>query len=78
MAPQTRLIPSIPTRIMPPAPRPLPQGTFVTALMALIALVPLCAVAGYVIAGLAGRDWVPFTLVGALVGVLFSWWRRKG
>jgi hypothetical protein len=77
MAHRTRLIPAYPTRIESPAHLRRPQGTVIVALMTLIALVPLGAVFGFVIAVKFGQDRVLLALVGALVGVLLSWWKRK-
>jgi hypothetical protein len=77
MAPRTRLIPSVPTRIFPPATLPAPQGALLAALLTLLALVPFGAVLGYVVAVNFGQDRILLALVGALLGAMFSWWKRQ-
>jgi hypothetical protein len=77
MVPRTRLIPSVPTRIFPPATLPGPQGALLAALLTLLALVPLGAVVGYVVAVKFGQDHILFTLVGALLSAIVAWWKRK-
>jgi hypothetical protein len=77
MAFRTRLIPSVPTRIMPPATLPGPQGTFLAAFLTLLALVPFGAVLGFVLAVKFGQDRILLTVLGALLGAIFAWWKRK-
>lgn len=77
MAPRTRLVTPVPTRTLPAAPYPRPQGALLAALLTLIALVPVGAVLGYVLAVKLGQDRVLFVLFGALFGAVLSWWKRK-
>ncbi len=77
MAPRTRLIPRTPTRIMTAPSVPGPASAIVSALMTLIALVPCGAVLGFVLALKTGQDRILFAGVGALMGALISWWKRK-
>jgi hypothetical protein len=77
MAPRTRLIPAVPTRIYPPVSLPGPQGALLSALLTLLALVPIGAVLGYVLAVNFGQDRILFILFGALLGAIFAWWKRK-
>jgi hypothetical protein len=54
-----------------------PQGTLLAALLTMLALVPFGVVLGYVAAVKLGQDRILFTLLGALLGTAFAWWKRK-
>ncbi len=77
MAPRTRLISPVPTRLMPAARLPGAQGLFLAALLTLFALVPFGAVLGYVVAGKLGHEPTPFAALGGLLGALFALWKWK-
>ncbi|HEX5269101.1 MAG TPA: hypothetical protein VFW33_01375 [Gemmataceae bacterium] len=78
MAPRTRLIPAVPTRIVPPAALPRrPRGVILAGVLTLIALAPLGAVLGFVVALKFGQDAVLFALLGGLLGALFAAWKTK-
>ncbi len=77
MAPRTRLVAPVPTRTMPSATAPGPQGLFLATLLTFIALVPFGAVLGYVLAVKFGQDREVCALLGAVLGALASLWKRR-
>jgi hypothetical protein len=78
MASPTRRLVAVPTRTLRfTAATPSRGVLLVSGLMTMIALVPLAAVLGYVIAVKLGRDPSLFVLCGALLGALYSLWKRN-
>jgi energy-converting hydrogenase Eha subunit A len=64
---------STPPRETPPLSGREPQGPrLLSAVMTVLALAPVCAVGGAVIAYKLGADMAPWALGGALVGILVA------
>jgi len=72
----SRLVNSVPGPTVLPRPQAAPPPNRAVAIfMTMIALVPFCGVLGFLLAGKFGWDRVLCTLLGALLGMVYSFWK---